>query len=158
MTGLLGYDASAGNTDLHYRSGTNLSTRASTGLRIRLLQAILYWTQLQARQGEAAEISCSIVPTYDGTNAPMTPAGATAVPALSPLPQEYYTLGPVAINGSGVDGVTDWSLDLGAKTRVEMTDGEPYPSWCGIESHEPVLTVNTRTLPPGPPSRRAGWR
>jgi len=144
--GMLGYDASAGNIDLHYRSGTNLATRASTGLRIRLLQAVLYWTQLEARQNDAAEISCSIVPTYDGTNPPMTPAGATAVPTLAALPQEYYTLGPVAINGAIVAGVTDWSLDLGVKTHVEMTDGEPYPSWCGIENHEPVLTVNTRSL------------
>jgi len=146
VAGMLGYDASAGNTDLHYRSGTNLATRASTGLRIRLLRALLHWTQLTARQNEPAEISCSIVPTYDGTNAPMTPAGAIAVPALAAMPQEYYTLGPVAINGSLVAGVTDWSLDLGVKTHVEQSDGEPYPSWCGIESHEPVLTVNTRYL------------
>lgn len=144
--GLFGYDCSAGNTDLHYRSGTNLGTRAATGLRIRCLRALLYWTQLQARHGDVANISCSIVPTFDGTNAPLIPAGATAVPAMSTLPQEYYTLGPVVINGAAVAGVSQLSLDLGAKLQIKGSDGEPYPSWCGIENHSPVLTVNTDTL------------
>jgi len=144
--GLYGYDASAGNTDLHYRSGTNLSTRAATGLRIRCVRALLYWAQIQARHGGLADVGCTLVPTYDGTNAPMTPAGAITIPGMSALPQQYFTLGPVVINGSPVAGVTDWSLDLGVKTNIEATDGESYPSWCGIESHTPVLTVNTRTL------------
>jgi hypothetical protein len=146
LCGLFGYDTSAGNTDLHYRAGTNLSTRAATGLRIRLLRALLHWTQIEAQQNKEAEISCSIIPTFDGTNAPMTPAGAIAMPALAALPQQYYTLGPVVLNGTALPGVSSWSLDLGVKTLVEAADGESYPSWCGVESHSPVLTVACRGL------------
>lgn len=143
--GLFGYDASAGNCDLHYRSGTNFSTRAATGLRIRCVKALMYWSQITARQGGLADIACRIIPTFDGTNAPMSSAGATAAPALS-LPAQYYTLGPVSINGTAVAGVTDWSLDLGVKLHTEAGDGEAYPSWCGVEAQAPVLTLNTRTL------------
>lgn len=143
--GLFGYDTGAGNTDLHYRSGDLLSTRIATGLRLRCVSSMLYWSQITARQNALAEISCKLIPTFDGTNAPMVAAGATAVPTAA-LAQQYFTLGPVAINGAAVAGVTDWSLDLGVKTHLEAGDGEPYPSWAGIEQHNPVLTVNTRTL------------
>jgi hypothetical protein len=144
--GLYGYDTSAGNTDLHYRAGTNLSTRAAIGLRVRCLRALLHWTQISARQKGAAEISCSLIPTFDGTNAPLSVAGSSAVPVLGALPQQYYTLGPVVVNGAALAGVSDWSLDLGVKTNVEAADGESYPSWCGVESHSPVLTVNCRAI------------
>jgi len=145
VLGLYGYDGTAGNTDLHYRSGTNLSTRAATGLRVRCLRALSYWTGIQASQDQLAEIACRIVPTWDGTNAPMTPVGATAAPSLS-LPAQYYTLGPVSINGSVVGGLTGWSLDLNPQIHVEAADGESVPSWCGVESHAPVLSLTTRTL------------
>lgn len=144
--GMLGYDASAGNLDLHYRSGRKYGTRAATGLRIRMINSLLWWTQLSARQNGAAEITCSVAPAFDGTNPPMTPAGAVAVPAMSALPQEFYTLGPVSINGYAVAGVEEWSLDLGVKTQMKAADGESYPSWIGVESHSPVLTVKTAAL------------
>jgi hypothetical protein len=144
--GLSFYSGAAGNTDLHYRSGTNLAGRAASGLRIRLLQAAMYWSQLQAKQGEAASISCAIMPTFDGTNAPMTAAGATAVATMSALPQEYYTLGPVSINGAAVAGVEGWTLDMATKPEVKASDGESYPSWCGFDNQTPVLSISTNTL------------
>ena len=141
----LGLYGTSGTCDLHYRSGSNLSTRAATGLRIRCLSSLIYWTGIQAGQDQIAEIACRLVPTWDGSNAPMTPAGATACPALS-LPAQYYTLGPVSINGAAVAGLTGWSLDLNPQIHVEASDGDAYPSWCGVDSHAPVLTLTTRTL------------
>jgi len=143
--GLYGYGSSAANTDLSYRSGTNLSTRATTGLRLRLNKALTYWTGIQASQDQLAEIAARIVPTWDGTTAPMVPAGATECPALS-LPAQYYTLGPVKVNGTAVAGLTGWSLDLGPQVHIEAADGESYPSGGGVQSHSPVLTLTTRTL------------
>src|SRR3972149_3019380 len=143
--GLWGYHMSGGNCVLNDRSATNLSTRGTTGTRIRALRALLYWTTLSVRQGGQAEISCNIQPTFDGTNAPLVAAGPVSVPPAV-LAQEYFTLGPVYVNGSQLGGVEDLNLDLGVKMNIKAADGETYPSWCGIDEHMPVLTITAPKL------------
>jgi hypothetical protein len=138
--GLWGYNMSGGNCDLHYRSATNLSTRGTSGTRIRAINALMYWTSLSARQNGLAEISCNIQPVFDGTNAPMTAAGSIAVPTAV-LAQEHFTLGPVFVNGSQIGGIQDINVDLGVKMNIKSGDGENYPSWCGIDEHSPVVTI-----------------
>ena len=138
--GMWGYDMSGGNCDCHYRAAANLSARGTSGTRIRAVKSLMYWTKLSVRQGGTAEISCTIQPTFDGTNAPMTAAGSIAVPTAA-LAQELFTLGPVFLNGSQLSGVESWDLDLGVKIYMKPADGEIYPSFVCVEEHQPVLSI-----------------
>lgn len=147
--GLFGYDMSAGNCDLYYRAGTNLAADAAIGssahLRMRSVRALLYWTGITARQDAQAEIFCRIVPTYDGVNPPFVPLDDQAIPSCA-LAQEYFTLGPIKVNGSWIGGLDNVRMDLSPTVNIKPSDGEAYASWAGVEDHDPIITAETTAL------------
>jgi hypothetical protein len=144
--GLTGVGYAANNADLYFRKSSNLGSRVAIVTaehqRLRAVRFLLYWTRITASQDGEARIECRLVPTFDGTNAPLVPAGSVAVPAYVTA-SEFYTLGPVAFNGSAVADVAEWSLDLGVQMREKASAGEDFLSFCGVQSHDPVLTCTT---------------
>jgi len=149
VCGQTAYDMSAGNCDLYYQANKKLSTRevlgASKHQRLRCVQAMLYWDQITASQGGLAMISCTIVPTYDGTNPPFVPDIDQAIPGYA-FADEYFGLGPVGINGSWLGGVIDNTFLLGPMTNVEASDGEDYRSTAGIEQEDTRIMPTTRNI------------
>jgi hypothetical protein len=144
--GMTGLDCSASQIDLFYRKAKILDTReaiaSAAHLRVRAKRCLLYWTSIQAQQGQPATISCRIVPTFDGTNDPLVGLGSQAI-AANLLAEQHFTLGPVKLNGSWVDGVQGWNLDLGVQLNEKQSDGQTYPTFVGVRQHNPVLTVTT---------------
>jgi|GEM_PF-1834014 len=147
--GMAGADLSGGNVDLYYKRATNLGTREAIAdldhLRIRCVRSMLVWDRISARQDQLATISCRLVPTYDGTNAPLTPAGGVAVPAEIKT-ADFFTMGSVAINTTNVDGALEWDLNLNPTYKEQASEGEPYLSYFGVARHDPVLTVTPEDL------------
>ena len=147
--GLVGADLSASNVDLFYKRATNLGTREAIAdldhLRIRCVRSMLVWDRISARQGQLATVSCRLVPTYDGTNAPLQPTGGVAITAEIKT-ADFFTLGPVAINGTNVDGAIEWDLNLNLTYKEQASEGEPYLSYFGVHRHDPVLTVTPEDL------------
>lgn len=147
-TGMTGYDMSGGNCDLYYRLVTPYGTREAIGdsdhLRLRLVRGLLTWDEISASQDALAEISCRIIPTYDGTTAPLTPLGSQTIPAQFSN-TTFFGLGPIEINdgGSYVGGLENWRFSLNPQLNIVRSDGEPYPSFVSIESHDPILTATT---------------
>ena len=144
--GLPGVGYAANYADLYFRKSSNLGGRVSIVTaehqRLRAMRFFLYWTRISAGQDGEARIECRLVPTYDGTNAPLVPAGTVAIPFYV-LASEFYTLGPVVLNGVEVADLSEWSLDLGARMRERASSGQDFLSFCGVESHDPVLTCTT---------------
>jgi len=147
--GLFGYDMSAGNCDLYYRAGTNLARDAALAsmahLRIRCVRALLYWTGITARQDGQADIACRIIPTYDGTVVPFVPLDDQAIPSCS-LATEFFTLGPIKLNGDAITGLESVGIQLAPTVNVKASDGEAYASWAGVEDHDPIVTAETTAL------------
>lgn len=144
--GFTGLDCSASQCDLYYRKAKLLDTREAIGasehLMLRAKRCLLYWTGIQAQQDQPATIACRIVPTYDGTNAPLVGTGSQTI-AANLLSEQHYTLGPVKLNGNWIDGVQGWNLDLGVQLNERRSDGLIYPTFVGVRQHNPVLTVTT---------------
>ena len=142
-------DQSAGNTDLFYQDSGNKNSRTAVASlahqRFRLAKALLYWTQISAQQGQEARISARLKPVWDGTNVPLVAAGSLAITG-SPVGGERYTLGPVAVNGVDLTGVTQMQLDSGIKLDEQGSEGELYDSFAGIETTGPVLTLTGNTI------------
>jgi len=110
--------------------------------KLTLSDGILLPRQLQASQGQLAEISYDALLTYDGSNNPIvidTTANLSGTPGTSVL----WTLGPVSINGAAINGVTDLTVDCGIEEIVEGSDGEVWPRYSAIMSRRPSITFRT---------------
>jgi len=144
--GMTGLDCSASYCDLYYRKAKLVDTREAIGssvhLQVRARRCLLYWTSITAQQDQPATIACRIIPTFDGTNAPLAGTGSQTI-ASNLLAEQHYTLGPVKLNGSWVDGVQAWNLDLGVQLNEKRSDGQTYPTFVGVRQHNPVLTATT---------------
>ena len=137
--------AVSGNSDLLMRAGVNNDSRDAIGTtshqRLRTTGGMLYWSSVSARVRQVAEASCRFIPTYDGTNPIIAPTGSVAID-VSPAAGEQFTLGPVSINGTFVPGLQSWSLGINPQIHREWASGETWPSWCGVQETDPVLTLN----------------
>ena len=137
----------SGLTDLYWKKVSDLGTRVADvtleHLRHRANQSYTYWTRVGATHQELASIDVRCMFGYDGTNAPLIPAGAVAL-AGTPAVSNLYTLGPVKLNGVFLPGITDWDLDLGVETFEVGSDGDPYTTFLGIKSHRPVVTIRSK--------------
>lgn len=142
-------DYSAGDVDLFYRAMDNYQTTEAianlTHLRLRASQCMMYWERIEARQGQVATIACRIVPTWDGTNLPLTGLGSQAISAEG-LVSDQFTLGPVKVNGTDIDGVQGWTLDQGWGEQITASDGQIYPTFAALRRGDPVLNVDTPDL------------
>ena len=147
--GILGSDLSAGNVDFHYKKLDELADRvadASTAhIRLRAAEAFGYLQSISANQGQLATASGTLALAYDGTNAPLVPAGSLALGG-TPTGTENFTLGPVSINGSAVNGVQSMSIELNPEVIMLSGDGEVYSTFIAIKSIAPVVTITTHTL------------
>ena len=139
-------DLSAGNTDLYYKQATNLGERQSAAStvhkRFRMASGAVYWTEVSAGQDEDATLSGRICPIYNGTNAPLVPAGSIAL-AGTPSGSEFFTLGPVKVNGTELPGIKRVTISLGLTATEEAASGELYTSFCGVQQRAPVVTIET---------------
>jgi hypothetical protein len=144
LLGFLGKDCSATNVDLYYMKAGGHASRSpiadTVHKAVRARRSLVCWSRLSVRHGGNAAVDFRVVPTYDGSNAPLVGLGQIALPA-APLPTDLYTLGPVSLNGTVLSGIDGWTLDLGTQIDETASDGEEFTSFVGIRSADPVLTV-----------------
>jgi len=100
--------------------------------------AMLYWTQIRAQQGDECSISVVACARYNGLNAPLAQLSGesidTAGAALAP-----YTLGPLLINTVQFEGLKSFTFALNPQVEKEASDGEDAPSFLCIRGVRPVL-------------------
>lgn len=141
-------DLSGANTDLLFKSFSDLGRRVADAttshIRFRMSQAYLSLSQITAGHQSEAVASCIIGTTYDGSNAPLVPAGSVALGG-TPTSATHYVAGPISLNSSVVPGVQDMTLDFGRQLLVLGADGELYPTFCACQFYSPVLTFRTTT-------------
>ncbi len=145
-------DLSAGNTDIGYKQGRNLGVRYDPGSsfheRLRIAKGFLTWNTISVQQEQDATIACRLLAVYDGTNTPIVQLG-TGTLTGTPTAAQWYTLGPVVINGSTQDGLQEWSLESGVQINQKGDKGAPWPTYTGVRSTEPVLTLKAEGKPWG---------
>jgi len=149
--GLFGADLTAGNVDVYYRKavnrGTLIAAATTSHTRLRIAKAMMYLRQISAGHQREAIGDATILATYDGTNAPIVPAGSLAL-AGTATSAEHFCLGPVSINGSAIDGIDDCTIDLQPTLRTRGDASQPYPTFNGVRSIAPVITLRGAALEP----------
>jgi len=113
---------------------------------VALNEGLITPNEITAAHGAHATMSITAHPTYDGTNAPFVYSNTASIPH-TPILDELFKLGPIKINGTTLDGVTNLSLDFGIELIKESSGGEPYPTFVAIQRRRPRFTITTRQLP-----------
>jgi len=139
-------DLSGGNTDLHYKKGANLGVRLADATaghqRFRMASGMMFWEEISATHQQDAVIRARIIPTYNGSVAPIVPAGGLAL-AGTAAAGSFYTLGPIFINGTELNGIESMRLTLGAQVMELSSGGDVYTTFAGIGQREPVLEITS---------------
>lgn len=142
---------STGTVSVYYRKGTN------RGLRVGVAEtehdrwdmantACLYWNVVSADQRSLAQIEAMIkAVSTDGATAPMVHVGSTALVGTSAV-DSVYTLGPVSVNGSWLDGVVSSRIENGFTFDAEDESGNQYQQYFGIDEWNPRVIVDTNDL------------
>jgi len=123
------------------------SDRASGANHLKMTGAkgILVPRSLRASQDGTATLEFEAIFVYDGTLDPVVIAASQALSG-SPAVGEMFTVGPVKINGSFLEGIQDITFDFGIKLITESGDGQVWPTFVGIMSREPSLRIRTTDL------------
>ncbi len=142
-------DASATKTGVlfSFQKMTEGGTRTTGANHITLTMAegMVVPRTLSADQGGNATISLEAVCSYDGTNDPLELATSQTLTG-SPAVAELYTLGPVKINGTDIADAQGVTVDFGIRLLTESGDGQVWPTWIGIATRQPSITVRTRNV------------
>jgi hypothetical protein len=142
--GLLGVSHAGGNCDVYYRQVTDFGSRdaatATTAMRLRLENAFMYWRTISAGHRTRAMAEVTLCGLFDGTNAPIIPAGDVEI-AGTPSAAEFFGLGPVEINTVTLDGVQQMNLDLGTKLIQAGSASELYDTFVGVQEINPKITI-----------------
>ena len=121
---------------------------AATHVKLTAATGIIIPTQIRAAQGGEATIGYRALPTSaDGEAAPIALLAGQSLEVGQSVVSEIYTLGPVSINGTPLEGVDDITIDFGITlTDKRSGSGAVYPTFIGIMKREPVITVRTFDL------------
>jgi hypothetical protein len=87
-----------------------------------------------------AMIAYDVLPTWDGTNDPVTESDTEAVPN-APTDDERFTIGPVSIGGVTIDEIRGFELDFGMNVKTEGVDSDLYDTHVSIVEVVPILTL-----------------
>lgn len=109
--------------------------------RIRAVQGLILPRQITVSQGQAAEMTCEFIATYDGSNNPFAYSFSTALPH-TPSIDELFTMGPISFNGTTLAGCQSLTIDFGLSEATLASCGEVFPTFAGIATREPFIEVS----------------
>lgn len=145
LTGLPGADLSGGNVDFYLKrtvgNGLRVADATTSHTRYRAANVFLGWDSISADQSGEASINLRAICLWDGSNEPIVPAGSVAL-AGTPSAAEYFAAGPVAVNGTTINGVQSINIDLQPEYKIVFGDGEVWPTFCYVASINPKITIN----------------
>ena len=141
-------DLSGGNVDIEYRKaadkGIRVATASTAHVRARMqANAALAWESFSADDGRTASIRSRLVAVFDGTNDPMAVSSGVALAATSAV-QHLFTLGPVVVNGTQLNGVESVNWDNNSQYNELHGDGEDFLSHFSVDAYNPTIRVRLR--------------
>ncbi len=115
--------------------------------RVAMTLGYLHWNSITLNHNQPSEADCVLTAAYDGTNEPFVAAGSVALSG-NLTDTEHFVCGPVYINGSQISSIKQAVISSGIQLRIEGADGEPWPTFVGLEMTDPVVTIQTTEVSP----------
>lgn len=146
-TGLaVGSDVTCTAADFYFAKVQDRGTRqtGSTKMKVATSRGLIVPRILSVQQGGEGTISLEYFNvTTDGSTSPWTISTGQAAGVATPSTDQKWTLGPVTINGTQVNGVQGWSLDFGLTVEPIFADGGVFPLFCWIKEANPIFKIQT---------------
>lgn len=148
LAGLGGINGVALSSDVFYfqkmvAGGTRAGATSHT--KVTMASGIIIPTRINAAAlpGEST-IGYRVVPiSADGAAAPLAILASQSLENAQDVVTEVYVLGPVEVNGLALDGVESWTLDFNITLEIIRHSGHIYPTFVGIMTRQPVITIQT---------------
>jgi len=146
-----GYPIAAGDiVTLYCQKGTNRAGRVAVGssehLKVDVNMGLAVPISIAAGNGpDPGGINVQVIPTWDGSNAPLKFTADQAL-AGTPAPDQAYYAGKVLLNNVECDGVQGITVNFGIGLNVRREKGQVYPTFVTIESCAPVITIVTDNI------------
>lgn len=121
----------------------NVARATTQHAKITVNLGYLHWSRLSLPSNGRGEASCIVTSCFDGTNDPLVYATSTALSG-NVTATEYFSGGPVYVNGSQIPGVKSIEIDSGIELVNEDADGEVWPTFVGLSMTRPTVTITTK--------------
>jgi hypothetical protein len=101
---------------------------------------------LTLQDGQSAALSAQVVLTSaDGSTSPLALAGITAMVASAGA-AALWTLGPVTINGTVLEGVESVTINFGIEPATLGGSGLVYPTFTGVAKMKPTIAITAQSV------------
>lgn len=120
------------------QKGARTALASSVHTLLKIQSGLLIWNRIQAQHNEPASISCQLSAIYNGSVDPLVGVNDTAAVGTSAADQ-FYTCGPITLNGTQYVGIQSMSLDLGIDLFYRGADGEHWPTFVAIKTRDAAL-------------------
>ena len=117
-------------------------TSGSNHLKMTMKKGLLVPRSLSAPNDGIANLTFEALAVYDLTNDPIVIATSQSLEG-TPVVDELFTCGPVEINGVALAGIQEITIDFGITELIEGADGQVWPTFVGIMTRRPVITIRT---------------
>jgi hypothetical protein len=138
-------DLSAGNVDIEFKAGSLLNVRTADAtlqhVRARMTENTMFTIEsISARQGSLAEAQCRLSPYYNSVSGadPLVFANTVALTIESAI-AHLFTLGPIKLNGSFIEGVEEATLDNQVQYEIVHDGGFGFPAYVAIKTYSPRI-------------------
>ena len=102
---------------------------------------------LNMPDGQAATISYLVIMiSADGSAAPVAFAGSQSLDAGQAGAVAGWILGATSINGTDLDAVDNVAINFGLTPVIEGGSGLVYPTFVGIQSRKPSITISCKDV------------
>lgn len=130
-------DVSTGNPGvtlwfLQLEDGENFYAGAKH-VKVTINKGILIPRTVSGSQGEIAQMTFEIIPTWDLTNDPLV-IEKNQTYAVTPAADEQYTVGPLEIESLFIDTVESHTVNFGIQEKTKITGGNIFPTFTGHNS------------------------
>lgn len=140
-------DCKAVNVQLLQRCASTHAFQTAVGSAAHMVyalnaNALLYWDQISASQGDdGARLQVKLAASIYGGATPLVATGSQTLsnPGAQNAP---WTLGPIKLNGTLLDGVTQVSWANNVKLEKIAADGYGSPQLLVISQVRPVITFD----------------
>jgi len=147
LAGIGGISGAAISNDtffLHKMVSDGLRGGTSAHIKAVIASGLIVPTRIRAAQGQQAVLGYRAIPrSADGTTSPIAFTAAQSLETGQDAITEIYTMGPVTINATQLEGVSLWELDFGIDVWINIIDGNIYPTGVGVTRRNPIITVTS---------------
>jgi hypothetical protein len=143
-------DLSLHNVDLWYRQGLNLGMLVdavnTNHLQLRgQANAMMAVESIGADQGQLATARARLAFVLNASTGldPLVPTGALALGGAV-ANSSLFTLGPVKVNGTALDGVEYAGVDFNLEYEEHASAGDGFLTYVGVARYRPVISIRAR--------------